>query len=237
MNYVWEVLLAADKGKADRRGPGRKDTDIRFLPAKHPSPYVEVSFAELNTVTLENPEIEVNPLYRFGDIFADIFSPDLREYGQTRQIFLDVVMHYMAEADLLSGMHRQEYCYWFLSQELMEGVFGSKAAEAFQLFDAGERRIIAVSLLGLYRSSHYMELFAGVIRTLYENAIIYEGQDNAETVYLYLGRRETAEERKRARFLADTFLPLHTDIRIFYDRHFGIIDTEETMKLDKILLM
>lgn len=230
MNYVWEILLAAEDKKIEKE-------EIRFLPAKNASPYVEVSFADLNTASLEDAQIEVNPLYRFSSIFSELLAPDIQEYRSTRHIFLDAIMHYMAETDLLSGMHKQEFYFWFMLEEMQKGCFGEKSAEAFALFDAGEQRMIITSLLGLYRSSHYKELFIGLTKQLYENAIIYEGRDRAEAIFFYVGRKETDAERKRVQFLVDTFLPLDEKVEIFYDKHFGIIDVEETMGLDRILLI
>lgn len=230
MNYVWEVLL-------DAGSKNIKEQELRFLPAVNASPYVEVSFTDLNAVSMENVETEINPLYRFTNIFSNLLSPDICAYKDIRYIFFDVVMHYMAETDLLSGMHRQEFYFWFMTEEMQKGFFGEKAAEAFSLFDAGEQRILITSLLGLYQAAHYKALFIGLIRQLYENAIIYEGRDRAETMFLYVGRKETNEERKRVHFLVDTFLPLNENVAIFYDKHFGVMDVEETMGMDRILLI
>lgn len=230
MNYVWEVVLKAEEKGFDRN-------ELHFIPAENPSPYVEISFAELNTMDLEDKQVEVNPLYRFSNVFGELFSPDNRQYIKLRDIFLDVFLHYIAETDLLSGMHKQEYYFKFLKEDLLDGVFGEKAAEAMELFDNRERRLIVTSLLGLYRSGYYEEIFRQLVRELYENSIIYAGCDKAETIYLYVGKPETEEERKRIAFLKDTFLPLNEDISVFYDRHFGIMDVEETMQMDKILLI
>lgn len=230
MNYVWEVLLAADNENIEER-------QIRFLPAVNASPYAEVSFTDLNTVSVEDAETEINPLYRFTGIFSDLLHPDIRSFRDARYIFFDVFMHYIAETDLLSGMHRQEFYFWFLVEELQKGFFGERTAEAFSLFDVREQRMIVTSLLGLYRSAHYKALFTGLIRELYKNAIVYEGRDRAETIFLYVGRKETDAERKRVHFLVDTFLPLNENVAIFYDKHFGVMDVEETMGMDRILLI
>ncbi|MCM1561485.1 MAG: hypothetical protein NC123_18410 [Butyrivibrio sp.] len=230
MNYVWEALLKA-------REQGIAEDDLRFLPAGCPSPYMEVSFEDLNKDRIEDLQIKVNPLYRFNNIFSGIFTPDIREYTDTRTIFLDVFLHYVAGTDLLSGMHRQEYYYWFMAEELQKGIFGKKAAEAFVLFQPGQQRRIVMSLLGLYQAGHYKEIFISLVKALYENAIVYEGRDRAETMFLYIGRRETGEERKRVGLLIDTFLPVNESVEVFYDKHFGIMDMEETMALDRILLI
>lgn len=230
MNYIWEALLAAGKN-------GIEEKKLRFLEASQPSPYVEVSFADLNTVALENPEIQVNPLYRFSQVFSELLAPDVRECSESRALFLDVFLHYIARTDLLSGMYRQEYYFLFLCREIREGAYGKRAAEAFLLFDAGQQRRIVSALIGLYRSGYYKEIFRELVTALYENAIVYEERDRAEVLYLYVGQRESGTERKKARFLADTFLPVYTEVKIFYDRHFGILDQEETMVTDRILLI
>lgn len=230
MNYVWEALLTADEEGIDPR-------ELRFIPAQNASPYVEVSFADLNRTGLEDTRVEVNPLYRFSTLFEEIFAPDNQKYEKLREIFLDVFMHYVAETDLRSGMHKQEYYFWFLLEELQKGMFGERAAAAIQLFDKRERRLIVTSLLGLYQSACYEEVFRQLIKNIYKNAIIYAGRDKADAIYLYVGEKETETERNRIRFLIDTFLTLNVDTQIFYDRHFGILDVESTMKMDAILLI
>ena len=42
MQYIWEVVLAARKN-------GIKDSDLQYREAKIRSPYLEVSFCDLNT--------------------------------------------------------------------------------------------------------------------------------------------------------------------------------------------
>ncbi|MBD5480398.1 MAG: hypothetical protein HDR14_14120 [Lachnospiraceae bacterium] len=230
MNYVWEVLLAA-------RGTEIGEAGLRFYPEREPSPYVEVSFAEINTMTLENAEVGVNPLYRFNNIFSEVFSPDLHVYEKMRCLFLDILMHYMARTDLLSGMHRQEYYIWFLQTDLLGKVYGERVAEAFSLFGKEEQKRIAAALLSLYRSGQGKAVFRELVTVLYENAIVYEGKDRAEALYLYVGKRETEEEKKRVGLLIDTFLPVNEEINVFYDSHFGILDMKETMVLDRIMLI
>lgn len=230
MNYVWEVLLAAREMKTG-------DAELHFYPEQAPSPYVEVSFAEMNLTAPEDAEVGVNPLYRFSDVFSEMFAPDVHAYEKARSLFLDVFLHCMARSDLLSGMHRQEYYLRFLREDLLGKVCGGRAAEAFSLFDIREQKRIVAALFSLYRSGHGKALFRELVTALYENAIIYEDRDRAESLYLYVGKRETAEERKRVEFLTDTFLPVNEEVKVFYDSHFGVMDLEETMVMDRVMLI
>ncbi len=49
--------------------------------------------------------------------------------------------------------------------------------------------------------------------------------------------QRTQEERERVQFLLDTFLPIGMRTEVFYLEPFGILDMEETMVIDKVLLI
>ena len=67
--------------------------------------------------------------------------------------------------------------------------------------------------------------------------MIYVSMDCANELYIYVGSAETQEERARVQFLLDTFLPIGMRTEVFYLEHFGILDMEETMVIDKVLLI
>ena len=127
MQYIWEVVLAAEKN-------GIREADLRYEVAEVRSPYLEVSFYDLNTQTVEQTAVEVNPFYRFFDIFSGVLDINQKEYEKTKEIFVDAVFHYLALTDLRMGMSRKDYYFKFLVEELESGQFGRKAKAAIQLF-------------------------------------------------------------------------------------------------------
>lgn len=135
MQYIWEVVLAAEKN-------GIREADLRYEVAEVRSPYLEVSFSDLNTQTVEQTVVEVNPFYRFFDIFSEILDINQKEYGKTKEIFVDAVFHYLALTDLRMGMSRKDYYFKFLVEELESGQFGRKAKAAIQLFSSYEKNIL-----------------------------------------------------------------------------------------------
>ena len=58
MQYIWEVVLAAEKN-------GIREADLRYEVAEVRSPYLEVSFCDLNTQTVEQTVVEVSILPLF----------------------------------------------------------------------------------------------------------------------------------------------------------------------------
>ena len=135
MQYIWEVVLAAEKN-------GIREADLRYEVAEVRSPYLEVSFCDLNTQTVEQTVVEVNPFYRFFDIFSEILDINQKGYEKTREIFVDTVFHYLALTDLRMGMSKKDYYLKFLAEELESGQFGSKAKAAIQLFSSYEKNIL-----------------------------------------------------------------------------------------------
>lgn len=230
MQYIWEVVLAAEKN-------GIREADLRYEVAEVRSPYLEVSFCDLNTQTVEQTVVEVNPFYRFFDIFSGVLDINQKEYKKTKEIFVDAVFHYLALTDLRMGMSRKDYYFKFLVEELGSGQFGRKAKAAIQLFSSYEKKYIVLALMDVISSRNYREIFKWLFQEIYQDSIIYKSMDCANELYIYVGSAETQEERKRVQFLLDTFLPIGVRTEVFYQEHFGILEVEETMILDKVLLI
>ena len=120
MNCIWEIALKAQKS-------GYNLEDLRFRNSESPSPYTESSFDFLNSDTIEENEIEVNPLYRFANELGEIFLPDVEGFESVRKIFLDIIFHYIAVWDLRSGGDKKELRAMYILKEIEEGRFLKRA--------------------------------------------------------------------------------------------------------------
>lgn len=229
MNYIWEAALAADQS-----GVPREEIKYRF--ARNGSPYAEVVLENLNSRTLESTVVEVNPLYRFAEEFSAIFDSNVEGYEKTRELLFDITMHYMVQADLRQGLSRREYALRFLLQDLLNGVCGQKAAEVVAHFEKKNLRTLLDFIWKLYRCGSSMILFREIMRCMYPASLVYASNEETREVLVYIGEKETAQERGRIEFLQDMFLPVNFQVFLFWDRHFGIIDLEETMLLDEMVL-
>ena len=102
MNYAWEAVLQAERHGREREG-------LRFVEASDPSPYIEVSVMDLNLESPEEDTVEINQLYRFGDVFGRLFDRNIEGMEQTRQVFFDVCMHYIVQLDLRQGLSGEDF--------------------------------------------------------------------------------------------------------------------------------
>lgn len=229
MNYAWEAVLQAEKDNRDR------DT-LRFVEAKAPSPYIEVSVEDLNLEAPEEDRVEINPLYRFEDVFGRLFDKNVEEMAQTREIFFDVCMHYITQLDLREGLSKEDFYCELAAGDLKKGKYGEMAAKRFSFFDRAEQKVILRSYLQLLRTGNYLEEFRKVVKRLYSQAIIYENNETAQELLVYLGVKESDKEREKAAFFVELFLPIQTAVYFFYEHHFGIIDVDETMMMDEMVI-
>lgn len=229
MNYAWEVVLQAEKNKKER-------DDLRFVEAANPSPYMEVSVLDLNQECPEEDLIEINPIYRLQDVFGTLFDKNITGMEQTRALFFDVCMHYIVQLDLREGLSEEDYYCKLAEDDIKNGMYGTFVKESFPLFDNAEQKTILLSYVQLLKTGNYLEEFRKALVRLYPRAYIYENNETVYELLVYLGAKETEQERKRAAFLREMFLPMQETVHWFYEHHFGIIGVDETMALDEMVI-
>lgn len=205
MNYAWEVVLQVEKENQNR------DT-LQFVEASEPSPYIEVSMTDLNMDTVEENKVEINPLYRFEDVFGKLFDKNIEEMRQTREIFFDVCMHYIVQLDLREGLSREEFYCELIADDLEQGKYGALAKRRFSLFEKPEQKLILRSYLQLLKTGNYLEEFRKVVTRLYRRTIIYENNEAVQELLVYLGIKETEKDREKAAFFVEMFLPIQETV-------------------------
>lgn len=229
MNYAWEAVLAADSLGIPRE-------KVRYVPVQNGSPYTEVVLETINSRSIEGNEVEINPFYRFAQEFATVFDVNLKGYEKTRRLFFDITMQYMVQLDLRQGMSKQEYALRFLLTDLLEGVCGNQAAWIMEHFEKDKLRRLLRLILKLYQCGSSIYLFKEVMRCMYPDSLVYANNEAVRQVLVYIGKKETEDERERLKFLQDMFLPINYEVFLFWEHHFGIIDIDETMILDEMVI-
>jgi hypothetical protein len=229
VNYAWEAVLAADQAGIPRE-------EIRYVPIQNGSPYTEIAMETINSRELGQKTVELNPLYRFSREFSALFDRNLEGYEKGRELFFDVVMQYFVQLDLRQGLSKQEYALRFLLRDLLEGVCGSQAARVAERYEKEKIRRLLQLVLKLYQCGSSTYLFREVMRSMYPDSLVYASNEAVRQVLVYVGVKETREERERLEFLEGMFLPVNYQVYLFWEHHFGIMDVDETMVLDEMVL-
>lgn len=229
MNYIWDMLIRAKK-------LGIQKEDITFIKAKVYSPYMELAFDELNTVTMEDLHIEVNPYYRYDQIFGNMFHPDFTDNLELRNVLFDLLIHHLADTDAYMGMNQQEFYQEFIFEDIKNNCFGRNALDKLNKFNDIEKQIILNHIIKLYKLGESIQLLKEIVPLIFKSSSIYINKKNKDEILIYLGEKKQPENEEKLKLLLDFFMPVKYSIRVYWDKHFGIIDADETMKVDAIVL-
>jgi hypothetical protein len=226
---MWETLLRAGE-------LGIAKEDIRFVPAKTANPYREVFFDHLNVGLTAAGSVSTNAYYRYGAVFGPLLDERMDGDADIRETLFDILAHYLTELDLRQGLCRAEYYARFLREDIEFGVFGQQNIRRFRWFDKPRARLVMAALLRMYKVGMSMKLFVSLLRELYPRSIVYLDTEKKRELLLYLGLKETPALRGQLDLLCDLFVPADYEVNLFWDTHFGLIGTDETMEIGRVMM-
>ncbi|GLC81727.1 hypothetical protein [Lacrimispora brassicae] len=230
MNYLWEAMIQA-------RNQGIPEENLHFCVPKVFSAYMEISNNYMNQNSLETGQvININPYYRFFEIFKDLYQPDYHQGSELRASLTNLILHQLAGNDVLSGMTREEYYKNLLLQDIKLGRSGALVKEAISLFDIDEQQIILSGMLRQYQTGCSVDIFREMMEALIPENIVYHNNKAPSEILVYISQKREEKLEKKLRFLISGFLDMAGNVDIYYKYHFGIIGVEETMVMDEIAL-
>ncbi len=228
MNYIWDLLI-----KAEDEGLSKKD--IYFHLAEVYSPYMELSPQLLNAQDIEQ-HVEVNPYYRYYEIFNNLFHPDNTTNIEFRDYLFDIALHFLAEIDRMQGMNKREFFIRFILKEIEANVFGNLVRDNIHAFTKKEQEIVVLNMLRLYQTGEEIYLLKDTLKRLFKHCIIYVKSEEQDELLLYIPQKQTEQNQRKVQLVQEIFLPIGFHIEVYWQYHFGIMGAEETMKLDRIVL-
>ncbi|CAH1225334.1 iron-dependent peroxidase [Paenibacillus sp. JJ-223] len=228
MNYIWDLIIRAKQNGTDLR-------ELTFIPAKVYSPYMELSQVDLNAADV-GQIVEVNPYYRFYDIFRDLFDINNEEYVELRETLFDLVMHFLADMDLMQGMNKREYHIRFILRDMRSGIYGERIRRRLELFDREQQEVIACNLLRLYDTGEAVHLLRDTLVRMFPRSTLYANCEEKDELLLYIGQEERTEAREKLELILELLLPVRFDTEIYWEHHFGILDADYTLVQDGIAL-
>lgn len=232
MNSLWKVMLKAKEQEIP-------EAKIKFKISSYYSAYMEVSCPYLNQDKLEGhpyPTVEVNPYYRFYSIFKDLYHPEMREFSQSRESLTNLILHQLAENDVISGMTKETYYKKLLFEDFINNLYGADAMSAIELFDRNEREIILSGLLRQYETGSSLDIFKDMMEELIPNNIVYRSNDNFYEIMVFIGQKQEKKIAAKIEHLIQMFVEIPYTVEIYYEYHFGIIGIDETLRIDEIAL-
>lgn len=189
MNYVWEAVIKAIQEDMDLK-------DIRFSEAEIYSPYMELSNKCINARDVE-AEVQINPYYRFYEIFKDICNINYLEDKEIKKFVFDIVVHFLTAIDLNQGLNKIEYYMKFIGNDILQGCLGDKIKNNLCLFTRDEQLLIIGNIYKLYTTEAEILIFKNTIKNIFKKSIVYVNKDSTSEILVFLNVNKTKENIKK----------------------------------------
>lgn len=210
MAYIWENY----------------STQKKFRLMKKISPYIEA-------IELNKAETAVNPLLRFAPVFDAFNRIDER---LNKNALADTVFHYLARLDRCAGFTDSIAELSFLNNEIENGFMGLEAQTLWRSVDAASKLIFLCCLREQFRVGSRENYFFAATSSLFPNAAIYMEKSSGQ-YYIFIGADKTVDNQRKARLLEYFFWDMHRKSDWVWTNHFGIIEHEPTMIVDRIQII
>ena len=191
------------------------------------SPYLEIS-------SVVDKKIGVNTMLRFHEIFAPLFI-DNSYFDNPRGSFENCLLHYLAQLDLNSGLHRVSFAEHALDDELRAGHYGREAAELYSTLNDNERRLLQIFLQRHNAAQGLKSYFFDALEQFFPQTQSYF-HEFEQKFLICIPAPETEHNCRLMELLMRLLLDMDATAEIFWNSRFGLIGVRETMLLDEFVI-
>lgn len=88
----------------------------------------------------------------------------------------------------------------------------------------------------MYNFLDMLEAFKKVFKAIFSDSIIYDRLTSETNIVIYLNYKKTKENMLKVDFIKEMFLPLGLEVDLFWEKHFGVIGVDITMRIGEIAI-
>ena len=174
----------------------------------------------------------VNPLLRFGDVFAPLYRESFDKGDLPLKAIENLFYHLLANLDRTRGVRALSLFRNEIKDAIVAGDYGAELADVFKLLSPIERDGIATLIYRQNQSGSRRLYYPEGLRLLFPGCLLYFNEDERRFA-IVLPADETPQNKLKIRLLEYFFLDiLANSPRYFWNRHFAIIG-EESGRIDQ----
>lgn len=185
----------------------------------------------------EGKFVAVNLYNRFMDIFFqnDDFMNEKRICQDNR--FKDIVnvsIHILSQLDRFRGVTLEDIKMSLVFDDIMNGLYGERIKILVDMLEYRELYIVLKELVKNYDSNNRECLFDETLRLIFGKVNIYK-ERSSDTTIVYIETIRNEYREYVFELICTLFSDINLSIECFWaNEHFGIIDMDSTMKIDRL---
>ena len=145
------------------------------------------------------------------------------------------VINYLRELDFISGTTVIDVICEKISKEIKNEVLGKKLKKYFFQLNREEQEYISLLVYNQQINSvNCMKNFKIGVQYFFYDSIIYKEKNQKNKIIIYINKEKNKLNIGKIKILELLFLELGLNLKVFWKNHFGVVNVDETVKIDEI---
>ena len=192
---------------------------------------------KIKNLTMENvpkKESKINSFRRRNNI-AKEEKENISVLRNFKKNIENNVINYLQELDFVSGTTVIDVICEKISEDIKKGILGISLKKYFLLLNSEEQQYIALLIYNeKINNVNCMKNFRLGIKYFFIDSLIYRQKSEKNKIIVYINKPKNKVNIAKIKTLELLFLELGMELKVFWQNHFGVVNVDETVKIDEI---
>ena len=144
-------------------------------------------------------------------------------------------LNYLRTLDFVSGTTVIDVICEKISEDIKNAVLGIKLKKYFLLLNREEQEYVSLLTYNQrINNVNCMKNFKLGIRYFFLDSLIYREKQQKNKIIVYINKEKNKGNIVKIKILELLFLELGLKLKVFWKNHFGVVNVDETVKIDEI---
>ena len=192
---------------------------------------------KIKNLTMENTpkkESKINS-FRGRDSIVEEKKGNISVLKKFKKNIENNAINYLQELDFVSGTTVIDVICEKISEDIKKGILGISLKKYFLLLNSEEQQYIALLIYNeKINNVNCMKNFRLAIKYFFIDSLIYRQRSEKNKIIIYINKPKNRSNIAKIKTLELLFLELGMELKVFWQNHFGVVNVDETVKIDEI---
>ena len=192
---------------------------------------------KIKNLTMENTpkkESKINS-FRGRDSIVEEKKGNISVLKKFKKNIENNAINYLQELDFVSGTTVIDVICEKISEDIKKGILGISLKKYFLLLNSEEQQYIALLIYNeKINNVNCMKNFRLGIKYFFIDSLIYRQRSEKNKIIVYINKPKNRSTIAKVKTLELLFLELGMELKVFWQNHFGVVNVDETVKIDEI---
>ncbi|WP_369712169.1 hypothetical protein AB8B23_07140 [Leptotrichia sp. HSP-342] len=192
---------------------------------------------KIKNLTMENTpkkESKINS-FRGRDSIVEEKKGNISVLKKFKKNIENNAINYLQELDFTSGTTVIDVICEKISEDIKKGTLGINLKRYFSILNREEQGYVVLLIYNeKINGVNCMKNFKLGIKYFFLDSLIYRQKSEKNKIIVYINKPKNKENVAKIKTLELLFLEFGMELKVFWKNHFGVVNVDETVKIDEI---